>query len=76
MHIERIENGFMLRYCDPELEAMNRKSKHWVDTERAKSFPDEGSLLAGIKEMLPTLKQIQDDKIAYAEAFDEAAGEE
>jgi hypothetical protein len=77
--IERVENGFVLRYRDPELEAQNRASDHWVDASKERIYSTAEALLADLRKLIPLMAgEEPDDSPAavYKNALSEAFGKD
>lgn len=74
--IEPAENGYILRYDDPEIVKKNRGPGPWVEPEVRKVYPDEASMIQDLSTLLPVLKSTPTaSEDAYVEAFDEATRE-
>jgi hypothetical protein len=77
--VERVENGFVLRYRDPELEAKNRASEHWIDASKERIYTTADALLADLKNIIPLMTgEEEDDSPAavYSNALSEAFGKD
>lgn len=75
VHIEKLENGWELEICDPDVQAKNRDPKYkgpWQDPWKGYAFSDIDAMLAFLKEKLPELHPEDEDE-TYAQAFTAAS---
>ena len=77
MHEVRIalaDNGYVLKFDDPEILERNRDSDRWQDPERQRVYSSPEALVADLSNLLPLLEKGEDEssdtyKGALAEAF-------
>lgn len=75
--IEPADNGYILRYDDPAIQAENRKEgSDWVDAEVRKVYPDEASMMQDLATILPSLSSDAKPAEEFNAAFNEAAKSE
>ena len=67
VRIEIADNGFVVEYDDPELEAKNQADGPFIDPERRVVYPDKESLKQGLDGILD-----QAAKAAETEAMERA----
>lgn len=67
VRIEIADNGYVVEYDDPDLEAKNSTSGPFVDPERRVVFPDQDSLKEGLSDILDKA-----GKAAESEAMEKA----
>lgn len=74
--IERADNGYILRYDDPAIQAENRKDGiQWTDPEVRKVYADEASMVQDLTTLLPSLKTDRKPADEFSSAFNEASSE-
>jgi hypothetical protein len=76
IEIGSADNGFVLRYKDPEIIKANADSDGWQDPYRSRVYDSADKLADDLKRLLPIMKQYGDEKneadeyrSAMAEAF-------
>jgi len=70
VRIESADNGFIVRYDDPEVEAKNRREDSFSDPERQVVYPDMESLKEGLDSILEIVnKGVQDEAMERAKDF-------
>lgn len=79
--VEVADNGFVVRYDDPELMEKNREDGPYVDPERTAVFPDVDSMKAGldtvIERVVAAAKAEAEGKANdFADAFSVEAAED
>jgi len=77
--VERVENGFVLRYRDPEIEALNRASDHWIDASKERIYSTAEALLADLRKLIPLMAGEEPDNspaAVYKHALSEAFGKD
>lgn len=61
IRLEPVVNGYLVRYDSPEVVERNRqKDSNWTDPEVTVVFEDEEKLFAGLKVLLPKVKDAKD----------------
>ena len=76
LKVEKLENGYEVEICDPEIQAANSKRKSsWKDPWKSYAFGTAAAAAEFITKKLETLTPISDDE-EYAGAFAEAVAED
>lgn len=73
--IKAVENGFVLKYCDPDIEEENRKGDRWADPEKAYVFTDPKDAMKVLGSLLDRVVQgpeQEKQKMGFDAAFEEA----
>lgn len=74
--IERADNGYILRYDDPAVQAENRKEDtQWTDPEVRRVYADEASMVQDLTTLLPALQTDRKPADEFSTAFNEASSE-
>lgn len=77
LRIEKLENGYEVEICDPEIQAANQKPKTaWKDPWKGYACTDVAQVVALIEAHLDKLKPPPGASEEYAAAFNEANKEE
>lgn len=76
IEITAADNGYVLRYKDPELVERNANSEGWVDPYKSRVYNDPEQLTADLSKLLPLMLKYANErsesdeyKDALAEAF-------
>ena len=76
IEISAADNGFVLRYKDPEIVKRNAESESgWQDPYRSRVYPDPTALAEDLTKLLPLMKQYseeRDEATEYRAALHEA----
>lgn len=71
--VEVADNGFVVRYDDPELIKKNREDGPFMDPERTAVFPDVASLKAGLDTVIDSVVAAAEEEAeGRANDFDDA----
>lgn len=81
IEISTADNGFVLRYRDPEITKANRKNDCWEDPYRSRVYNTPESLTADLVKILPVFMEMNNEEKsevdeyrgALAEAFDKGS---
>lgn len=76
IEIDAADNGYVLKYRDPEIERRNRDSDCWMDPHKSRVYADVAHLTADLAKLLPIMlersaenSEHNEYKSAFAEAF-------
>lgn len=76
IEISAADNGFVLRYKDPEIAKRNADSERgWEDPYRSRVYPDAQTLADDLTKLLPLMKEYseeRDESAEYRDALNEA----
>ena len=76
IEISAADNGFVLRYKDPEIVKRNAESdRGWQDPHRSRVYPDPQTLADDLTKLLPLMKEYseeRDESAEYRDALNEA----
>lgn len=75
IEIKLADNGFVLKYRDPQIVARNRTSDSYEDPCRARVYETAEALTADLAKLLPMMQahaEEKDDAKEYASALSEA----
>lgn len=74
LRIEKLENGYEVEYCDPDVQEENRKPKsNWSDPWKGYAFSTVEEVVAFITKKLGTLKPPPDADEEFESSFNTAA---
>lgn len=79
IEITAADNGFVLRYKDPEIVKNNVANEGWVDPYKSRVYNDPTQLTADLAQLLPIMLEYsteRDTADEYKQALAEAFGKE
>lgn len=74
IEIKLVENGFVVKYCDPKIKMANgKKDAKWRDPMVARVYETQDAMMADLSKLVPKLVKAQKTQAdEYESAFNQA----